>query len=310
MSATTARLPVPDPTPEERLALQRRLVESSGFRLAEDDPQFLDRPEITSVRLMLEYMKPQMALLENDVESTVVLFGSARLQEPTDAARRAETLRLLAARAPEDAELARRLRAAEHQLALSRYYEVARDFSFRLSRRCQTTGRREFVVVTGGGPGIMEAGNRGGFEAGRHTLGLNIQLPHEQLPNPFITPDLCFRFRYFAIRKMHFLRIAKALIAFPGGFGTFDELFEVLCLIQTRTVPALPVVLVGEAYWRKAFDADWLAETGMIDPEDLTLFSFAETAEDIWNVLVRWYGARGVALPNYEVLGEGCPPSP
>jgi len=313
MSSPAPERPVPpgsSPTAEERAALQRRLVESSSYRLAEDDAAFLDRPEATSVRLMLEYWKPQVALQEQHIVSTIVLFGSARLTEPAQAQQVVDELRALAARTSGDPAVARRLRTAEHQLTLSRYYEVAREFSFRVSRRCQTTGRRELVIITGGGPGIMEAGNRGAFDAGLKTAGMNIQLPHEQIPNPFISPELCFRFRYFAIRKMHFLRLSKALIAFPGGFGTFDELFEVLCLIQTGTVAPLPVVLVGESYWRRAFDADWLAESGMIDREDLGLLHYAESAEDIWNVLVRWHGERGTALPNYEALAQDCPPSP
>jgi len=303
-------LPGSSPTAEERAALQQRLLESSAYRLAEDDPEFLDRAEATSVRLMLEYWKPQVAMHDQHIVSTLVLFGSARLCEPAQAQQVVDELRSLAARTPGDATIARRLRSAEHKLALSHYYDVAREFSYRVSRRCQTPTRRELVIITGGGPGIMEAGNRGAFDAGQKTAGLNIQLPHEQTPNPFISPELCFRFRYFAIRKMHFLRLAKALVAFPGGFGTFDELFEVLCLIQTGTVEPLPVVLVGESYWRRAFDAEWLAESGMIDREDLALLHYAETAEEIWSVLVRWHAEHGTPLPDYEALAADCPPSP
>ena len=178
---------------------------------------------------------------------------------------------------------------------------MAREFAALASQRCQRPGSREFVIVTGGGPGIMEAGNRGACEAGHETAGFNIHLPHEQDPNPFITPGLCFRFHYFALRKMHFLRTARALVAFPGGYGTFDELFETLCLIQTGTIERLPVVLVGESFWRRAFDADFLAAEGVIDPEDVGLFVYAETAQEIWEHIEGFYAQRGVRIPGTNV---------
>ena len=164
------------------------------------------------------------------------------------------------------------------------------------------------MVMTGGGPGVMEAANRGAHDLGRKSIGLNVTLPHEQFPNPYVTPELCFRFHYFAMRKLHFLMRARALVVFPGGYGTMDELFEVLTLVQTRKMEPVPVILVGEAYWRRAFDADFLVAEGMIDAEDRELFWFAETAEDIWNDILRWYEAAGRPLlpPDSAAAHSAC----
>ena len=196
----------------------------------------------------------------------------------------------------EDSELQRRLLVAERVLAKSHYYEIARQFSRLVANAGGGPQDSRLVVMTGGGPGIMEAANRGAHEVGAKTVGLNISLPHEQYPNPYITPELCFSFHYFALRKMHFMMRAKALVAFPGGFGTLDELFETLTLIQTRKINPIPVVLVGEAWWRKAFGSDFLVEEGVIDIEDRELFWFAETADDIWEGLLCWYERTGESL--------------
>jgi uncharacterized protein (TIGR00730 family) len=174
----------------------------------------------------------------------------------------------------------------------SRYYLEAQRFASLVSSRFQQEGRREFVVVTGGGPGIMEAANRGAYQVGARSVGLNVTLPHEQQPNPYITPELAFRFHYFSLRKMHFLLRAKALVAFPGGFGTLDEIFEVLTLVQTRKMPKVPVILVGSAFWKSLIDFDFLCEEGLVSPEDLTLFSYAESAEDIVRKLEAYYGGQ------------------
>jgi len=173
---------------------------------------------------------------------------------------------------------------------------VAREFGRLVSEANLHRDSDRAVVMTGGGPGIMEAANRGAFDVGAESVGLNIQLPHEQYPNPYITTDLCFSFRYFALRKLHFLRRAKALVAFPGGYGTFDELFEVLTLVQTRKIRPIPVVLVGESYWRRAVDLDFLADEGVIDPEDQDLFWYAETAQEIWDGILHWHRACGEPL--------------
>jgi uncharacterized protein (TIGR00730 family) len=192
--------------------------------------------------------------------------------------------------------LERRLAIAERVLAKSHYYEVAREFARLVSATNETANGQHRVVVTGGGPGIMEAANRGAFDLGAKSVGFNISLPHEQYPNPYITPELCFNFRYFAMRKLHFLLRAKALVAFPGGYGTFDELFEVLTLVQTRKIKPIPVVLVGESYWRKAVNLDFLVDEGVIDQEDRELFRFAETAQEIWNGILHWHDIGGEPL--------------
>jgi len=176
-------------------------------------------------------------------------------------------------------------------LAKSSYYEVAREFGHLVGEASRYHNGNQLVVMTGGGPGLMEAANRGAFDAGAQSVGLNISLPHEQYPNPYITPDLCFRFHYFALRKMHLLLRTKALVAFPGGYGTFDELFEVLTLIQTRKIKPMPVVLVGEDYWRQAVNIDFLVDEGVIAPEDRDLFWYAETAQEIWDGILNWYEA-------------------
>jgi hypothetical protein len=193
-------------------------------------------------------------------------------------------------------DLARRLAIAGRILSKSQYYEVAREFGHLVGAAHQTANGQQRVVVTGGAPGIMEAANRGAFDVGAKSVGLNISLPHEQYPNPYITPDLCFNFHYFAMRKLHFLMRAKALVAFPGGYGTFDELFEVLTPVQTRKIKPIPVVLVGESYWRQAVNLDFLVDEGVIDQEDRELFWFAETAEEIWNGILHWHDISGEPL--------------
>ena len=198
---------------------------------------------------------------------------------------------------PRNTVLIRKLTVAERILAKSRYYEIAREFGRLVGSSCDDDrSRSKLVIMTGGGPGIMEAANRGAFDVGAKSVGLNIDLPHEQYPNPYITPDLCLRFHYFALRKMHLLLRAKALVAFPGGFGTLDELFEVLTLVQTRKIKPQPIALVGEEYWRRAFDVGFLVDEGVIDADDRELFWFAETAKEIWDGILHWYGACGAPL--------------
>lgn len=247
---------------------------SPTYRLAYDDPDFLASEPMRGVRLQLELMKPEMALAEAGILSTVVLFGGARIPEPGREP--------WAARTPLQAE---RLRAN------SRYYEEARRFAQLASRHsANSSGGKEFVIVTGGGPGVMEAGNRGASDVGAVSIALNITLPHEQAPNPYVTPELCFNFHYFAIRKMHFLLRARAMAIFPGGFGTMDELFEALTLIQTRRMARIPVVLFGSEFWRRTVDFEFLAEEGTIAPDDLSLLHFVETAEEGWEVIRGFHG--------------------
>lgn len=271
------------------------LLQHPAYVRADLDPHLLALPEMRGVRLMLEYMKPQLGLYRQDVLSTIVLFGSARIVSPEDAKGRLAAAEQALKESPGDDELAARVRTAQRMVQRSHYYDVARQFAKIVSERFQQDGGpRRFVIVTGGGPGIMEAGNRGAWETGRQSIGLNIELPFEQKPNSYITPELCFQFRYFALRKMHFLSAAKAMVAFPGGFGTLDELFESLCLIQTKVIKPMPVVLVGRSFWENAWNPDFLVDEGVISAADLELFCYAETAEEIHDQVVGWYRERNI----------------
>jgi uncharacterized protein (TIGR00730 family) len=251
----TART-VPD-TPQTR---------ASAYQLAFADSEFLCRDELRPIRLQLELMKPQMLMDEREIVSTIVLFGGARIPEP-----------------------AKRDTARTETLAeLTKYYDEARRFARLMTERSLLSGCRENVIVTGGGPGVMEAGNRGAQDAGGCSIGLNIVLPHEQAPNPYVTPELCFNFHYFGIRKMHFLLRAKAITVFPGGFGTLDEMFEALTLIQTGRMERVPFLLFGEAFWRKIINWDALADAGTIAADDLELFRFVETADQAMDLIDNW----------------------
>jgi len=239
-----------------------------AYRLAFADDEFLCRDELRPLRLQLELMKPELMQSEYGVNSTIVLFGGARIPRPENRDQaRTETLALL-----------------------SHYYEEARRFAQIITKRNIKTSGRENVIVTGGGPGVMEAGNRGAVDAGGVSIGLNIVLPHEQAPNEYVTPDLCFNFHYFGIRKMHFLLRARAVVGFPGGFGTLDELFETLTLIQTKKMQPIPVILFGEDFWRKIINWEALADAGTISAEDLNLFKFVETAEEAIAAIDGWEG--------------------
>ena len=253
---------VPD-TPQTR---------SPAYALAFADPDFMCRDELRPVRLQLELLKPELMLDEQGIDSTVVMFGGARIPEP-----------------------AKKDTARTKTLAdLSKYYDEARKFAELMTKKGEAS---ENVIVTGGGPGVMEAGNRGAIDAGGRSIGLNIVLPHEQAPNEYVTPELCFNFHYFAIRKMHFLMRAKAITVFPGGFGTLDETFEALTLIQTGRMEKVPFLLFGRAFWESIINWDALADAGTISEDDLALFKFVETAEEAVEALETWEGAgekRGV----------------
>jgi len=237
-----------------------------AYRLAFADNDFLCRDELRPMRLQLELLKPELLMTEAGIESTIVLFGGARIPDPAHKDKaRTETL-------------------AE----LSKYYDEAREFARILTERCVASGGRDGVIVTGGGPGVMEAGNRGAMDAGGVSIGLNIVLPHEQAPNTYVTPELCFNFHYFGIRKMHFLMRAKAIATFPGGFGTLDELFETLTLIQTGRMERVPMLLFGEKFWSSIVNWDALADAGTIGADDLKLFRFVETAQEAIDVIDNW----------------------
>ena len=284
----------PKSTEEDPEALQRvqAIMQSPSYRRSDQDIDFLAHGELRGVRLQLDYFKTELALEQQSISHTIVVYGSTRICEPMAARSKVDCLHAALADDPGNAELKRRLAVAERILAKSRYYEVARDFGRLVSDAPAHRGLENCVVMTGGGPGMMEATNRGAFDAGAKSIGLNISLPNEQYPNPYVTPGLCFSFHYFALRKLHFLLRARALVAFPGGYGTFDELFEVLTLIQTRKIEPMPVVLVGESYWRGAVNIDFMVEEGVIDPEDRELFWFAETAQDIWDGIVHWHAVN------------------
>jgi len=265
------------------------ILGSPSYVLAEEDIALLKRDELRPVRLQLEYFKPELLLHKYNIRSTIVVFGGTRIWEESRARNRVEALEAQVAAHPDDKALAGRLAIARRILSKSHYYEEAREFGRLVTANCQKSDRRELVIVTGGGPGIMEAANRGSFEAGGKSVGFNITLPHEQEPNAYITPELCFQFHYFALRKLHFLQRARALVAFPGGFGTMDELFEALTLIQTGKSGRIPVILVGKEFWQRAVGFDVFLEEGTIDPEDLELFEFAETAHEAWDIICRFY---------------------
>ncbi|HUO99392.1 MAG TPA: TIGR00730 family Rossman fold protein [Rhizomicrobium sp.] len=285
--------PAEDPEAPARI---KAILESAAYRRSDLDAEFLAEAPVRGVRLEIDYLKPELLLEQHGVRNAIVVFGSARFCEPAAARRTRDALKTALEDDPEDKELAGRVAVAERILANSHYYEVAREFGRLVAQANDNEAGPHCTIVTGGGPGIMEAANRGAFDFGAETVGFNISLPHEQYPNPYITPGLCFNFRYFAMRKLHFLLRAKALVACPGGFGTFDELFEALTLVQTRSVKPIPIVLLGEKYWRSAVNFEFLQQEGAIAQEDRELFWFAETAQEIWDGILHWYDKSGEPL--------------
>lgn len=272
--------------PAKLEAMQQAIMQGAAYRLAQDDPEFLAGDDQRALRLQLEMLKPEHDLREQGIASTVVVFGSARIKSRAQAQAELATAESVQAMASaSDPVPMTRLTEARRQLAHAHYYEEARRFSHLVSTRFQQQGHRDFVVVTGGGPGIMEAANRGAHEAGARSIGLNIILPHEQRPNPYISPELAFRFHYFALRKMHFLMRARGLVTFPGGFGTLDELFDVLTLVQTGKIPRIPIVLFGHEFWQRVVDFDYLVDEGFISADDRRLFTVVDSAEEIVSVL-------------------------
>ncbi len=257
---------------QAKKAIHTPQTESPAYRLAFQDDEFLLREDLRPVRFQLELLKPELLLDEAKIGSTIVMYGSARIPEPG-----------VKAQAPTP-EIATRLEAKSH------YYDVARELARIASRTApEADGTRHFVVCSGGGPSIMEAANRGAQDVGAESIGLNIVLPHEQAPNAYVTPDLSFQFHYFALRKMHFLLRARAVAVFPGGFGTFDEMFELLTLIQTGKIKPMPVILFGKSFWNRVVNFDALVEEGVISPADLNLFHFAEEAQEAWDIVQAFY---------------------
>ncbi|MRI58938.1 MAG: cytochrome D ubiquinol oxidase subunit II [Epsilonproteobacteria bacterium] len=296
------KLPWQSPKPKEEEPnvdeLLRRIFDSPSYKLAIEDVDFLLSDATRGVRLQLDYLKPELIMKEHGIKRTIVVFGSARIKEPKTALKELERIKRMLESEPNSKRLLKELRVAEKMVEKSIYYEEARKFGRLVGEAGKGPQDNTLMIMTGGGPGIMEAANRGAFDVGAKSIGLNIQLPHEQFPNPYITPELCFQFHYFAIRKLHFLHRAVALVIFPGGFGTLDELFETLTLIQTHKNEPIPVVLVGKEYWHRLIDFTFLVEEGTIDPEDLHIFTFKESGNEAWDYILQWYAQRGIDLFN------------
>ena len=264
---------------DARKAIDTPQTSSSAYRLAFQDTEFLLREDLRPVRFQLELLKPQLLMDEARIESTFVFYGSARIPEPDQVQARID-----AATTPEQKRIAENLGKKAH------YYDEARKLaSIAAQYPVNAAGCRHFVVCSGGGPSIMEAANRGAADVGQTTIGMNIVLPHEQAPNRFVTPELSFQFHYFALRKMHFLLRARALAVFPGGFGTFDEMFELLTLIQTGKMKPIPILLFGKEFWNRVVDFEALADEGVIAPADLNLITWVESADEAWHAVQAFY---------------------
>lgn len=288
----------PKPRTEDPEALKRiaAIKNSPSYILPEDDKDFLFSEDTVPIRLELDYIKPELTLRKYGIERTIVVYGSTRIVEQDTALKKLEKAQKAVQKEPESSINLKELKIAERILEKSKYYQIAREFGSLVGKAGKGSMDNHVALMTGGGPGIMEAANRGAYDVGAKTIGLNITLPHEQFPNPYITPDLCFQFYYFAIRKMHFLKRACGLVVFPGGFGTLDELFETLTLIQTRKIAPVPIIFVGQEYWEKLIDFDMLEIEGVIDPEDRELFWFEENAKDAWEGLQQWHIANKTPL--------------
>ena len=297
-------LPWQKPKPKEEEPkideLMDRIFKSPSYKLAIEDVDFLRSDETRGVRLELDYLKPELIMKKYGIKHTIVVFGSARIKEPKTAMKELEKIKNMLKKSPDSKTLLKELRTAEKMVEKSIYYEEAKKFGQLVGKAGKGPKDNTLIIMTGGGPGIMEAANRGAYDVGAKSIGLNIQLPHEQFPNPYIDPDLCFQFHYFAIRKLHFLHRAIALVVFPGGYGTLDELFETLTLIQTKKNPPIPVVLVGKEYWHSLINFKFLVEEGTIDAQDLHIFTFKENAKEAWEYILHWYEKRGIDIFNHS----------
>ena len=261
------------------------IINSDTYKLAYEDIGLLNRNEMRGVRMLLEITKPDLILEENKILSTIIIFGGASIAEESKTKEKIDDIKKLIKKNPSSVLLKRNLNRLENLLSMSHYYQSAREFSKLASINNQSKSCNSHVIVTGGGPGIMEAANRGAFEANCKSIGLNISLPNEQIPNAFITPGLCFKFNYFALRKIHFVMRSIGAVFFPGGFGTLDELFELLTLRQTGMKNKIPIILFGREYWDKIINFEYLADLGLISDEHLNLFEFADTASEAWEII-------------------------
>ena len=289
----------PDEDPHAQ-TLVKNLKESSGYKVAAEDPVFMESYEARGIRLELDYLKAELSMHTFGVEHTIAVFGSARILEHKTAKKKVQHIEKELDKDPMNKEIRSKLHTAQRMLEKSVYYDDARRFGSLVGKAGKGVDDCRVTVITGGGPGIMEAANRGAYDVGAKSIGLNINLPHEQFPNPYITPELCFQFHYFAVRKLHFLNRAKALVVYPGGFGTFDELFEILTLVQTKKTLPIPIVLVSKYYWNRAISFEFLHEEGVIGHDDLEMFSIVDNADEAWNYILKWYENRGTPLFNHN----------
>ena len=265
--------------------LQKELLHNTSYLRAYEDVALLKQPALRSVRLQLEALKPELYLLARDINETIVCFGSARVRPEKEAKARLAAAKKELAKNPKNKKLQQAVKSAEGLLSLSKYYDMGRE----LGKLIVTKSKKRFTVMTGGGPGLMEAANRGAFENGGISIGMNITLPHEQEPNPYISPNLAFLFHYFSIRKMHLVMRSKAVVVLPGGFGTFDEMFELLTLVQTGKKERIPIILVGREFWKQVINVEALAAYGVINPSDCNVFSTVDTAQEAWDIIAKFY---------------------
>ncbi len=262
-----------------------RQTESASYRLAFDDLEFISRDDMRPTRMSLELSKPEAILSEHGVDATVAIFGSARTRSPEDAAERLNAAKESLKKLGKDDQAKQQLKQAQRDIQQAKWYQYANELSQLITRDSMQGAIRTLHIVTGGGPGIMEAANRGADEAGGKSVGFNIVLPSEQKPNAYITPELCFRFHYFAMRKLHFLLRSKAIVIFPGGYGTLDELFEVLTLVQTGTIKQIPIVLFDKQYLEQLINWDFLVDQGMIKKQALELFQYADSVQNVYAII-------------------------
>ena len=261
------------------------ILDSNSYKLAQEDMNLLRSNEMRGVRMLLEITKPELVLEEQNIISTIIVFGGAKIVEYTSVQNEIDEVKKLLEKTPESFELKIKFKKLKNLISMSHYYESAKEFSRLASVNNQDEKCNSHVIVTGGGPGIMEAANRGAFEANCKSIGLNIKLPNEQFPNSFITPGLCFKFNYFALRKIHFVMRSVAAVFFPGGFGTLDELFELLTLCQTGMKSKIPIILFGEKYWKNLINFEFLADFGLISEDDLKIFKYVNTASEAWEIV-------------------------
>ena len=272
------------------------IVSDPAFLIAEEDKEFLQSNDARGVRLQLDYLKAEVKMREEGIEHAIVVFGSAQIVEFDAAIAQLKSVEKKLKKSPHSETLLSALKRAESMVRKSIYYDEARNFGQLVGKSGKGPEDCHVTLMTGGGPGIMEAANRGALDVGAKSIGLNIELPEEQFPNPYVSPELCFQFRYFAIRKLHFMHRAKALVIFPGGFGTLDELFEILTLIQTEKNPNIPVILLGKTYWDNVINLNFLLEEGVIAPEDLEPVIYVDNAQEAWDQILLWHEKNGTPL--------------